>query len=75
VKTSEIAKRIKRDNMKLARYSRGVLLWAATATGQVLAVGIDAASTWTPKQWGARLLVAGLAGAAGLVTAGERNAK
>jgi hypothetical protein len=75
VKTSEIAKRIKRDNLKLARYSRGFLLWGATALGQVLAAGIDTASTWTPKQWGARLFVAGLAGAAGLVTAGQRNAK
>lgn len=68
-----IVKRIKGDRMKLARYSRGILLWAATATGQVLTVGIDVASEWTPRQWGARLFVAGLAGAAGIITAGEKN--
>lgn len=75
MKTAEVVSRIKRDEMKLARYSRGVLLWAATAVGQVVASGIDTAAKWTPKQWGMRLFVAGLAGAAGLITAGQRNPK
>lgn len=75
MRAREVAKRIKGDRMKVARYSRGVLLWAATATMQVLAVGMETALTWTAKQWAARLFVAGLAGAAGLVTAGEKNPK
>jgi len=75
IQLSEIARRIKQDRMKLARYSRGFLLWAATTVGLVLAAGIDAALTWSPKQWAARLAVAGLAGGAGLITAGEKNPK
>ncbi len=73
MKVTKLLARIKRDELKLARYSRGVLLWGATALGQVLTAGIDAASAWTPRQWGVRLFVAGLAGAAGLITAGEKN--
>ncbi len=72
---AQVMARIKRDELKLARYSRGFLLWGATALGQVLTAGIDAASAWTPRQWGVRLFVAGLAGAAGLITAGEKNAR
>lgn len=67
--------RIKADELKLARYSRGFLLWAATVVGQVLTAGIEAASSWSGKQWAARLFVGAIAGTAGLITAGTKAPK
>jgi hypothetical protein len=63
------------DELAARRWARGVLLWAATAGTAVMAVGPEVAATWTAKQWAMRLAFAGLAGAAGMITAGERNQK
>jgi len=53
---------------------RGFLGWAAAAGAQVVTAGPEAVMTWTAKDWTIRMLVAGVAGFALLLKAGEKNA-
>lgn len=60
------------DEMKAARWSRGFLLWAGAVAAQVAMAG-DAVEGWSRRRWVVALAVAAITGAAGLVTAGEKN--
>ncbi len=61
------------DEMKAARWARGFLLWAGAVAAQIAIAGVDAVATWDRTRWGIALGVAALTGAAGLITAGQRN--
>lgn len=63
------------DELAARRWIRGGLLWAGAVGTQLVSAGAEAAEQWTLRQWAVRLLVAGIVGAAGMVTAGERNPK
>lgn len=64
------------DELFAARWGRGLLLWAGAVAAQVAASGgFDAAEKWTGERWAIVLGVAALTGAAGLITAGEKNPK
>jgi hypothetical protein len=52
---------------------RSFLTWGATMAAQVIAVPTAELATWTLKQWATRLLVAGVAGFALMLKAGEKN--
>lgn len=61
------------DEMAIARWGRGVLLWVAGMGISVLAYPIEVVQTWNLRDWGYRLVVAGVMGGAGMVTAGQKN--
>jgi hypothetical protein len=65
--------KIKRDQLAVARYARGFLLWFAGIAGQVVSVGWDAASQWHTRDWLGRLGIASILGIGGLITAGQKN--
>lgn len=62
------------DELAARRWIRGLLLGVAMAGAQLAAAG-DAAALWTTRQWAIRIVFALFAAAAGMVTAGERNAR
>ena len=70
---SKLWKRILYDEMAAARWGRGFLLWLASMSVSVLAFPIEVVQTWGVRDWMYRLAAAGVMGAAGLVTAGQRN--
>lgn len=59
------------DEVALWRWTRGFLLWLVTIASQV-ASSPDAAA-WSRRDWCVRLLIAALAGSAGLIALGEKN--
>lgn len=61
------------DELAARRWARGALMWLGGAGITVMAVGWDVASKWTAREWVGRLAFAAVLGAAGMVTAGERN--
>ena len=56
------------DEDSARRFFRGFLFWAAAFGAQLAATGDF--STWTPRQWVTRGVVAGIAGTAGFIRAG-----
>lgn len=63
------------DELAARRWIRGLLLWLGGAGIQVVSVGWDVAQGWSWREWSGRMLVAGILGLGGMVTAGERNAR
>lgn len=61
------------NEAKARTWARAFLLWAATAAGQVLVTPPEVLVTWKAKDWAIRFAVAGAAGVAGLISAGQRN--
>lgn len=61
------------NEQKARIWLRGALLWAATAAAQVVAYPPEVVSTWGLKDWASRFAIAGAAGFAGLLAAGQRN--
>jgi hypothetical protein len=57
----------KSEEPQIRSYVKGFTAWLSTMLIQVLSAGIDAAVSWTWKQWAARLGVAALMGFVGLV--------
>jgi hypothetical protein len=69
----DLVARIKADESKLARYSRGFVLWAFALVSQATSVGPDVVQTWTLKRWAWGLALAALAGVGGLISVGQKN--
>jgi hypothetical protein len=67
------AEAMQKDNMKLRRYTRGVLAWLGATALQMTAVGPDVMMTWTPKRWVMGFLASGIVGIVGLINLGEKN--
>lgn len=61
------------DELAARRWVRGFLLWAGGAAVMVASVGWEVAQAWSVREWVGRLAIAGILGAGGMVTAGERN--
>lgn len=68
-----LIERIKADESKLARYSRGFVFWAFGIVAQVSAVGPDVVMTWSVKRWAWGIGLAALAGIGGLISVGQKN--
>lgn len=61
------------NEAKARAWARAFLLWASTAAATVVAYPIEVVVTWGLRDWAIRLAIAGVAGLAGLVVAGQRN--
>jgi hypothetical protein len=61
------------DEMAAARWWRGFLLWFAGMALSILAFPVEVVQTWGPRDWAYRAAVAGVMGAAGMITAGQKN--
>jgi hypothetical protein len=61
------------DEMAAARLMRGFLLWLSGMAVSVLAYPMEVVQAWNMKDWGYRMAVAGVMGAAGMITAGQKN--
>lgn len=61
------------DEMAVARWGRGMLLWLGGMAVSVLAYPIEVVQTWTVREWTYRIGAAAALGFAGLVTAGQKN--
>ena len=61
------------DEMAAARWIRGILLWASGMAISILAFPIEVVQTWGLRDWAYRAGVAGAMGAAGMITAGQKN--
>ena len=68
-----IWKKILYDEMAVARWSRGFLLWLGGMAVSVLAYPIELVQTWGPRDWAYRIGAAGALGVAGIITAGQKN--
>lgn len=68
-----LQKWLKEDDMKIRRWVRAFLAWLAGIGTQLMASGLDAAMTWTLKEWGKRLLIAALFGTVGAINLGQKN--
>ena len=55
------------------RMFRGFLFWAGGLGTNLLAYPYDDVVTWTPREWGYRVLAAGAFGFAGLISVGQKN--
>ena len=56
-------------------WARGFLAWAAAVAAQLVTSTPEQILAWTARQWAVHLAVAGLAGLAVMVKAGEQNPK
>ena len=61
------------DEMAVARWGRGFLLWLAGMAMSVLAYPIEVVQTWGARDWAYRCAAAGVMGVAGMITAGQKN--
>lgn len=61
------------DELAAVRLLRGFLLWVAGLAVSVLAYPIEVVQAWGPRDWAYRMAVAGAMGAAGMITAGQKN--
>lgn len=62
------------DELAVRRWARSLLMVLGGGAIQVASVGWDVASQWTAREWAGRLALACVLGAAGAITAGEKNA-